>query len=649
MSFPNLSAWAVRERSLTLFFMLLSILAGIQAFVSLGRAEDPAFVVRAMMVSAVWPGATTEQIQDQVVNRLEKRIQEVENIYRINSGIRPGRADLLVEFQDYTPSAKVPSLFYDVRRRMQEEAPNLPPGVIGPLVNEDFADVYFSLLALTAPGLPARELSREAEAVRDRLQRMEGVHKVMLLGERREQVFIEFDMARLNHLGLTPQALLDGIDANNRLLPAGALELNGPRAFLRVNADLANPERLAAVPVRVGDRLLRLSDLADIRQGYEEPPGYQIRAGGEDALLLGVVMQKGENGLQFGERLTQFLDAERQRLPLGISLAAITNQTEAISAAVNLFQIKFLIAMAVVMAVSIAAIGLRAGLVVGIAVPVTLGLTLLLMLASGMNLNRITLGALIIALGLLVDDAIIAIEMMIMKMEEGWDRVRAASHAWTVTAAPMLSGTLVTAIGFVPIGFARSAVGEYAGGIFWVLGYALLMSWLVAVVFTPWLGVKLLPAQLKSHTAAGASPFHSPAYQRLRALVGHCVQWRRSVVAVTVALLVLAGVGMAKVVEKQFFPTSDRTEVLVNVFLAPGSDISRTEATTRRLEAALSGLPEVRSLSAYIGAGAPRFFISANPEPPDPAFARLIAIGRDVRARAHYCRTRAPHCGGGIS
>lgn len=633
MSFPNLSAWAVRERSLTLFFMLLSILAGIQAFVSLGRAEDPAFVVRAMMVSAVWPGATTEQIQDQVVNRLEKRIQEVENIYRIDSRIRPGRADLLVEFQDYTPSAKVPSLFYDVRRRMQEEAPTLPPGVVGPLVNEDFADVYFSLLALTAPGLPARELSREAEAVRDRLRRMEGVHKVMLLGERREQVFIEFDMARLNHLGLTPQALLDGIDANNRLLPAGALELNGPRAFLRVNADLANPERLAAVPVRVGDRLLRLSDLADIRQGYEEPPGYQIRAGGEDALLLGVVMQKGENGLQFGERLTQFLDAERQRLPLGISLAAITNQTEAISAAVNLFQIKFLIAMAVVMAVSIAAIGLRAGLVVGIAVPVTLGLTLLLMLASGMNLNRITLGALIIALGLLVDDAIIAIEMMIMKMEEGWDRVRAASHAWTVTAAPMLSGTLVTAIGFVPIGFARSAVGEYAGGIFWVLGYALLMSWLVAVIFTPWLGVKLLPAQLKSHTAAGVSPFHSPAYQRLRALVGHCVQWRRSVVAVTVALLVLAGVGMAKVVEKQFFPTSDRTEVLVNVFLAPGSDISRTEATTRRLEAALSGLPEVRSLSAYIGAGAPRFFISANPEPPDPAFARLIAIGRDVHAR----------------
>lgn len=634
MSFPNLSAWAVRERSLTLFFMLLSMLAGVQAFLSLGRAEDPAFVVRAMMVSAVWPGASSEQLQNQVVDRLEKRIQEVENLYRIDARIRSGRADLLVEFQDYTPSAKVSHLFYEVRRRMQEEAGSLPAGVIGPLVNEDFGDVYFSLIALTAPGLPARDLTREAEAIRDRLQRVSGVHKAMLLGERREQVFIEFDMPRLNQLGLNPQTLLESIDAHNRLVPAGALELNGPRAFLRINADLANPERLAALPVRVGDRLLRLSDLADIRQGYEEPPGYQIRAGGEHALLLGVVMQKGENGLQFGERLAQFIDKERQNLPLGIGLAPITNQTEAIKSAVDLFQVKFLVAVAVVMAVSVAAIGLRAGIVVGIAVPLTLALTLLLMLASGINLDRITLGALIIALGLLVDDAIIAIEMMIVKMEEGWDRVRAASHAWNVTAAPMLSGTLVTAIGFVPIGFARSAVGEYAGNIFWVLACALLVSWLVAVTFTPWLGVKLLPEQLKhQHTAGSSSAFQTPLYQRLRRLVGRCIQWRRSVVVGTVFVLVIAGVGMAKVVEKQFFPTSDRTEVLVSVYLAPGTDISRTDATVHRLEAALAGLPEVRSLSAYIGAGAPRFFISANPEPPNPAFARLIVIGRDIHAR----------------
>ena len=630
MSFPNLSALAVRERAVTLFFILLSVAAGLYAFLSLGRAEDPAFTVRVMVVSAVWPGASAEQLQSQVVDRLEKRIQEVEYLNKIETTIRPGRADLQVEFHDHTPSQKVPDLFYQVRKRMQDEAGRLPRGVIGPVVNDDFGDVYFSLMALTAPGLPLNELTREAEAIRDRLQRLPGLHKALLIGERPERVFLDFDMARLNNLGLSPQAVFDAIDASNQLLPAGSIELDGPRAYLRVTADLSDPERLAALPLRVGNRLMRLSDIASVRRGQEDPPAYLVRSRGQDALLLGVVMGKGENGLAFGQRLGEFVAAEQARLPLGMELTALTNQTDAIAKAVDLFQLKFLVAVAVVMAVSMLAIGWRAGLVVGIAVPLTLGLTFLLMKLAGVNLDRITLGALIISLGLLVDDAIIAIEMMIVKMEEGWDRVRAATHAWNVTAAPMLFGTLVTVAGFVPIGFAQSGVGEYAGNIFWVLAFALLVSWAVAVTFTPYLGVKMLPRYEKHDSA---SPYQTPVYQRLRALVTTCVRRRKTVVAATLLLLVLSVFAMANLVQKQFFPSSDRPEVLVSVNLPQGSAIQSTDATVRRLESILTEMPEVRTLSSYVGAGAPRFFISANPEQPDPAFAKLIAIGHDAAAR----------------
>lgn len=630
MSFPNLSALAVRERAVTLFFILLSVAAGLYSFLSLGRAEDPAFTVRVMVVSAVWPGASAEQLQSQVVDRLEKRIQEVEYLNKIETTIRPGRADLQVEFHDHTPSQKVPDLFYQVRKRMQDEAGRLPRGVIGPVVNDDFGDVYFSLMALTAPGLPLNELTREAEAIRDRLQRLPGLHKALLIGERPERVFLDFDMARLNNLGLSPQAVFDAIDASNQLLPAGSIELDGPRAYLRVTADLSDPERLAALPLRVGNRLMRLSDIASVRRGQEDPPAYLVRSRGQDALLLGVVMGKGENGLAFGQRLGEFVAAEQARLPLGMELTALTNQTDAIAKAVDLFQLKFLVAVAVVMAVSMLAIGWRAGLVVGIAVPLTLGLTFLLMKLAGVNLDRITLGALIISLGLLVDDAIIAIEMMIVKMEEGWDRVRAATHAWNVTAAPMLFGTLVTVAGFVPIGFAQSGVGEYAGNIFWVLAFALLVSWAVAVTFTPYLGVKMLPRYEKHDSA---SLYQTPVYQRLRALVTTCVRRRKTVVAATLLLLVLSVFAMANLVQKQFFPSSDRPEVLVSVNLPQGSAIQSTDATVRRLESILTEMPEVRTLSSYVGAGAPRFFISANPEQPDPAFAKLIAIGHDAAAR----------------
>ena len=630
MSLPNLSALAVRERSVTLFFLLMSVVAGFYAFSSLGRAEDPAFTVRSMVVSVVWPGATPEVLRNQVADRLEKQIQEVAYFDTVETTIRPGQATMLIRFQDYTPSEKMPDLYYQVRKRMSDESLNLPRGVIGPIVNDDFSDVYFSLMAVTAPGMPMRELTREAEEIRDRLQLLPGLQKAQILAERPERVYLEFDQDRLNNLGLSAEEVLQAIEANNRLEPLGFVDLAGPRVYVRSNIDLSDLERLASVPLRIGDQVITASDLAEVRLGYEDPLNYIVRSSGEDAILLGVVMEAGENGLEFGERLSKFVSTEQARLPLGMSIQTLTNQAEAITQAVDLFQVKFLVALVVVMGVSILAIGLRAGLVVGIAIPVTLGLTFLLMKIAGINLDRITLGALIIALGLLVDDAIIAIEMMIVKMESGWDRVRAASHAWSVTAAPMLSGTLVTVAGFVPIGFAQSGVGEYTGNIFWVLAFALLISWGVAVTFTPYLGVKLLPDYI-GHT--GQDLYQSAFYQRLRGVIAACVRYRKTVVFLTVGLLALSAFGMATQVQKQFFPSSDRPEVLISVYAPQGSAIATTDQSVRRLEAILMDMPEVKSLSAYIGAGAPRFFVSANPEQPDPAFAKLIAIGQDVEGR----------------
>ncbi|GAA3905956.1 efflux RND transporter permease subunit [Halomonas cibimaris] len=646
MSFPNLSALAVRERSVTLFFLLVALASGLYAFASMGRAEDPDFTMRVMMVSALWPGATPEEVQNHIADPLEKQIQAVDNIDRVETTVRPGRADMQIEFEESTPGEAVPDRFYQVRRRMQDAAGSLPDGVVGPIINEDFGDVYFSLVALTAPELSMRELLREAEGIRDRLQRLDGVNRAEVLGERDERVQIDFDMPRLQSLGMAPGDVFDAIEAHNKLLPAGFLDTAGPRVYLRLDNDVSDPEALADVPLRIDGELIRLGDIAEVSRGYEDPPAFMVRAFEKDALLLGVVMRDGENGLALGERLDDFWAGERARLPLGIELDVMTNQADAIAGAVNLFQVKFLIAVVVVMLVTMLAVGLRAGVVVGIAIPVTLAMTFVVMKAMGINLDRVSLGALIIALGLLVDDAIIAIEMMMVKMEQGWDRVSAAGHAWKVTAAPMLFGTLVTVAGFVPIGFARSNVGEYAGNIFWVLAIALPLSWVVAVVFTPYLGVKLMPVRHRRATSE-ENVYQTPHYRRLRRLVSRCVRYRKTVVGLTAALLLLAVAGMAGPVEQQFFPSSDRLEVLVTIHHPDGTAIDATDATARKLEALVDEADGVASLSAYVGRGAPRFFISAAPEQPNPAFAELIAVADDIESRDALIETLNQHVDSG--
>ncbi len=642
MSF-NLSVLAVRERAITLFFILLAFIGGTWAFLSLGRAEDPSFTIRALVVSAYWPGATAEEVQSQLADRLEKRIQEVRNIHKIDSQVRPGAVNLTIEFKDYTPSAMVPDLFYQIRKRMQEEATNMPAGAIGPLVNDNFSDVYFSLLSLTAPGLPFRDLSRQAEQLRDELSMVPGVLKAVIVADRPERVFIDFDQNKLAALGISLLDLQQQITAASRMLPAGQLETQGQALQFRLDARTDSFSELQQLPVRVNGKLIRLSEIATVQRGYEEPARLLARTGGDDAILVGVVMQQGENGLVLGKALQQKLGEIQAQLPLGMELHQLTNQAEAISKAVNLFEIKFLVAVLVVMAVSVLAIGLRAGLVVGIAIPLTLGITFLLMKMADINLDRITLGALIISLGLLVDDAIIAIEMMMVKMEQGVERVRAAGYAWSATAAPMLFGTLVTIAGFVPIGFAKSGVGEYTGNIFWVVGFALIVSWVVAVTFTPYLGVKLLP-DVKAHAH---DPYQTPFYSKLRALVLWCIGHKKTVIGIVLLAFVLALLGMAKGVQKQFFPSSDRPEVLVSVYMPHGSAIANTDAVALKIEQLLKDNQDVRSLSSFVGAGAPRFFISANPEQPDPSFAKILIVAKDADGRDRLIQLLNEHIAAG--
>lgn len=642
MSF-NLSVLAVRERAITLFFILLAFIGGTWAFLSLGRAEDPSFTIRALVVSAYWPGATAEEVQSQLADRLEKRIQEVRNIHKIDSQVRPGAVNLTIEFKDYTPSAMVPDLFYQIRKRMQEEAANMPAGAIGPLVNDNFSDVYFSLLSLTAPGLPFRDLSRQAEQLRDELSMVPGVLKAVLVADRPERVFIDFDQNKLAALGISLLDLQQQITAASRMLPAGQLETQGQALQFRLDARTDSFSELQQLPVRVNGKLIRLSEIATVQRGYEEPARLLARTGGDAAILVGVVMQQGENGLVLGKALQQKLSEIQAQLPLGMELHQLTNQAEAISKAVDLFEIKFLVAVLVVMAVSVLAIGLRAGLVVGIAIPLTLGITFLLMKMADINLDRITLGALIISLGLLVDDAIIAIEMMMVKMEQGVERVRAAGYAWSATAAPMLFGTLVTIAGFVPIGFAKSGVGEYTGNIFWVVGFALIVSWVVAVTFTPYLGVKLLPdVKAQAH-----DPYQSPFYSKLRALVLWCIGHKKTVIGIVLLAFVLALLGMAKGVQKQFFPSSDRPEVLVSVYMPHGSAIANTDAVALKIEQLLKDNQDVRSLSSFVGAGAPRFFISANPEQPDPSFAKILIVAKDADGRDRLIQLLNEHIAAG--
>lgn len=618
----NLSALAVRERGITLFLIFLISIAGIVAFFKLGRAEDPAFTVKVMTIVTAWPGATAQEMQDQVAEKIEKRMQELRWYDRTETYTRPGLAFTTLTLLDSTPPSQVQEEFYQARKKANDEMSNLPSGVIGPLVNDEYADVTFTLYALKAKNEAQRLLVRDAETIRQQLLHVPGVKKVNIIGEQPERIYIEFSHERLATLGVNPQDVFAALNNQNVLTPAGSIETKGPQVFVRLDGAFDKLQKIRDTPITAQGRTLKLSDIATVKRGYEDPATFVIRNDGEPALLLGVVMREGWNGLDLGKALENEVGSINEDLPLGISLNKVTDQAVNISSSVNEFMIKFFAALLVVMFVSFISMGWRVGLVVAMAVPLTLAIVFVAMLATGKNFDRITLGSLILALGLLVDDAIIAIEMMVVKMEEGFSRIAASAYAWSHTAAPMLSGTLVTAVGFMPNGFARSTAGEYTSNMFWIVGIALIASWIVAVVFTPYLGVKMLP-DFKKVEGGHHAIYDTPRYNRFRQILERVIARKWLVAGSVIGLFVLAIGGMT-LVKKQFFPISDRPEVLVEVQMPYGTSITQTSAATAKVEAWLSKQNEAKIVTSYIGQGAPRFYLSMGPELPDPSFAKIV-------------------------
>ncbi|MBX3568702.1 MAG: efflux RND transporter permease subunit [Rhizobiaceae bacterium] len=627
----NLSAIAVRERAVTLFLILLLVAAGAYAFVKLGRAEDPSFTIKTLTVTAAWPGATAREMQDLVAEPLEKRLQELTWYDRVDTTARPGFALMTLTLKDSTPPSAVQEEFYQARKKLGDEARKLPPGVFGPFVNDEYSDVSFALYALKARGMPMRELARQAETIRQDLLHVPGIKKINILGERPEQIFVEFSFARLATLGVSAQDIVGALQRQNSVTPAGSIDTKGPQVFIRVDGAYDGVQAIADTPIVAAGRTLKLSDIAEVRRGYEDPATYLIRHQGEPAIMLAAVMQDGWDGLALGKALEDRTAAIAGTLPLGMTLDKVTDQAVNITHAVDEFMMKFAMALGVVLLIALISMGWRVGIVVAAAVPLTLAVVFLIMLETGRFFDRITLGALILALGLLVDDAIIAIEVMVVKMEEGMDRIKAAAYAWSHTAAPMLSGTLVTIAGFLPVGFAPSTAGEYAGNIFWVVGFALIVSWIVAVVFTPYLGVKMLP-DIKPVPGGTHAIYDTPNYRRLRQLIVFAVRHKFLTCAIVGIAFAISVVGMGGV-KQQFFPTSDRPEVLVEVRLPEGASIEATTAAVETLEHWLDQQPEAEIVTSYVGQGAPRFYLALSPELPDPAFAKIVVLTPDAEAR----------------
>ena len=629
----NLSRWAVRHPQLIAFLILLIAVGGAIAYSKLGRAEDPPFTIKNVAISTFWPGATSEEMQDQVADRIEKKLQELPWADKIETYAKPGFTSVQFQFKDSTPPREVPMLFLLLRKKMGDLKSDLPPGVIGPSVNDEFGDVDSVLFTITGEGASYAQLKEIGEALRKRLQRINDVVKVDLFGQQDQRIFVEFDTQKLATLGVPLRSVLDSLAKQNALSSAGELQTSAQRVPLRVTGALDGVASVEETPVSVGGQTFRLGDVAAVRHGYEDPASFLIRAQGQPALEVGVVMQKGGNILELGKALDAEVAAFEAQLPRGITIGRIADQPQVVEKAVGEFSRSFVEALAIVLGVSFLTLGWRSGLVVATSVPLVLAIVFVVMLAMGLDLQRVTLGALIIALGLMVDDAIIAVEMIVVKLEQGWDRERAASFAWTSTAFPMLTGTLITAAGFMPIGLAASSTGEYTSGIFWVVGISLVASWFVAVLFTPFLGFKLLPNFSKGHHQRDeAAIYNTWFYRGFRRALQFCVA--HPIVTIGLAALVIAG-GLSQFskVQQQFFPMAERPELFFELRLAEGSSIAATDKAAREAEALLKDDDDAQSYTTYVGKSSPRFWLGLAPVQPNEAFAQIVVVGKNVQAR----------------
>ncbi|UJW82265.1 efflux RND transporter permease subunit [Hydrogenophaga sp. SL48] len=643
----NLSQWALDHQAFTRYLMIVLMLLGVAAYFQLGQDEDPPFTFRAMVVRAYWPGATAQEVAEQVADRLEKTLQEVPYADKIRSYSKPGETLIIFQLKDNSPAAEVQQVWYTARKKIGDMRATLPQGVVGPFFNDEFGDVYGVIYALQGDGFSPADKKQVADTVRQRLLRVKDVNKVELFGVQDEKLYIEISHQRLATLGLDMQQVLAALGQQNVLESAGAVQAPHDVVQVRVGGAFNSVEQLRAMPVRAANGTqLRLGDFADIRLGYVDPEQVKVRHNGKDSVALGISMAKGGDIIALGEALkTAVADIERN-LPAGMQLVQVQDQPSAVTRSVNEFVKVLIEAVLIVLAVSFLSLGLhrreggtgwrryrldaRPGLVVLITIPLVLSITFLAMQYWGIGLHKISLGSLIIALGLLVDDAIIAVEMMVRKLEEGYSMMKAATFTWDATAMPMLTGTLITAAGFLPIGMANSTVGEYTFAIFAVTVIALVLSWIVAVMFVPYLGVRLL--KVKPHVGPAHEVFDGPFYVRFRALVNWCVQHRWITIGLTIATFVLGIVGMGKV-QQQFFPDSSRPEIMVDLWLPEGASLTANDAITRRVEARMAKEPGVSSVSTWVGSGVPRFYLPLDQVFPQSNVSQLIVLPKDLEAR----------------
>ncbi|QZI69614.1 efflux RND transporter permease subunit [Pseudomonas protegens] len=631
----NLSAWALRNRQIVLFLMLLLAIVGALSYTKLGQSEDPPFTFKAMVIRTNWPGATAQEVSRQVTERIEKKLMETGEYDRIVSFSRPGESQVTFIARDSMHSNEIPELWYQVRKKISDIRQTLPPGIQGPFFNDEFGTTFGNIYALTGQGFDYAVLKDYADRIQIQLQRVKDVGKVDLLGLQDEKIWIELSNVKLATLGLPLAAVQKALEEQNAVSTAGFFETPSERVQLRVSGNFQTVEQIRNFPIRVADRTFRIGDVADVRRGFNDPPAPRMRFMGEDAIGLAVAMKDGGDILVLGKALESEFSRLQKSLPAGMELRKVSDQPAAVKTGVGEFVRVLAEALIIVLLVSFFSLGVRTGMVVALAIPLVLAITFATMYYLGIGLHKISLGALVLALGLLVDDAIIAVEMMAIKMEQGFDRIKAASFAWTSTAFPMLTGTLITAAGFLPIATAQSGTGEYTRSIFQVVTIALVASWIAAVVFVPYLGEKLLPDLAKIHAAkhgAESNPHGTPFYQRVRRVVGWCVERRKTVIVLTI-LAFVGSVMLFRFVPQQFFPASGRLELMVDLKLAEGASLSNTADEVKRLEAMLKDHPGIDSYVAYVGIGSPRFYLPLDQQLPATSFAQFVVLAKTIEER----------------
>ncbi|MCR8718362.1 efflux RND transporter permease subunit [Pseudomonas syringae] len=632
----NLSEWALRHRQVVLYLMIVLAIVGAVSYTKLGQSEDPPFTFKAMVIRTLWPGASAEEVARQVTDRIEKKLMETGEYERIASFSRPGESTVTFVARDSMFSAYLPELWYQIRKKIGDIRQNLPPGVQGPFFNDEFGTTFGNIYALTGEGFDYAVLKDYADRIQIQLQRVKNVGKVELIGLQDEKIWIELSNVKLATLGLPLQDVQQALEAQNAVSSAGFYETSSERIQVRVSGRFQTVDEIRNFPLRVGNRTLRISDLAEVHRGFNDPPAPRMRFMNEDALGLAVAMKDGGDILVLGRALETEFARLQKNLPAGMQLRKVSDQPAAVKTGVGEFIQVLAEALIIVLLVSFFSLGVRTGMVVALAIPLVLAMTFAAMYYLGIGLHKISLGALVLALGLLVDDAIIAVEMMAIKMEQGYDRLKAASFAWTSTAFPMLTGTLITAAGFLPIATAQSSTGEYTRSIFQVVTIALIASWIAAVMFVPYLGDRLLPDLAKRHAARHGSdapdPYATPFYKRIRALVGWCVRRRKTVIVATIGLFVLSVV-MFKFVPQQFFPASGRLELMIDLKLAEGASLINTAEQVKRLEQMLKDHQGIDNYVAYVGTGSPRFYLPLDQQLPAPSFAQFVVLARSIEDR----------------